>query len=114
RASPTPGSQRRLADAEIKELLLAYESGCTIRDLATSFGIGRTTVQAHLDRGRVIRQARGPKLVGSALTKAVEMYSSGMSLQAVGEALCVDAKTVSRALRNAGVEVRPRPGWSRE
>jgi hypothetical protein len=98
---------------QVEDLVSRFKAGESVRDLATSFGIGRTTVQAHLDRGGVVRQTLGAKLVGPALTMAVEMYSSDMSLKEVGAALCVDAKTVSRALRKAGVELRPRPGWNR-
>jgi transposase-like protein len=51
-----------------------------------------------------------PKLTPTDIERAVSHYQAGDSLATVGKTLNVDASTVQRALKRAGVAIRPRPG----
>ena len=71
----------------------------------------RTTVMAHLDRSGLERRPLGPKLTGPRLARAIELYESGLSLQAIGNEFGVDSGTVRRALRGADIAICKRRGW---
>jgi hypothetical protein len=98
---------RRLTPDEVEELLALHATGVMINDLAVLFGISRTTVMSHLDRSGVERRAG---VIERHLTEAAELYSTGWSLANVGRHFNVDAGTVWRAFRRAGVPTRPRSG----
>ena len=66
---------------------------------------------AHLDRSGLERRPLGPKLTGPRLARAIELYESGLSLQAIGNEFGVDAGTVRRALRGADIAICKRRGW---
>jgi DNA-directed RNA polymerase specialized sigma24 family protein len=50
--------QRRLRPQEVAELVAAYETGATTRELADRFGIHRNTVSTHLERADVPTRTR--------------------------------------------------------
>jgi len=125
RATANLQRQRRLTRSEVDNLVDLYATGINVRQLATAFGINRDTalrrlqrrggvchrtVIEHLQRAGVHMRKPQRKLVDGRLTQAIEHYSAGLSLARVGQILGVDAKTVGRSLRDAGVEVRPRRG----
>ena len=56
-------------------------------------------------------RARKRVLTAEQAAEAVVLYQSGHSLMTVGMRLGVDAKTISRELARAGVQLRARPGW---
>jgi hypothetical protein len=70
-------AQRRLDAEEITELVAAYKAGRSIRDLATVFGIHRTTVGDHLSRQGVAR--RHNPLGPEELDLATRLYADGWS-----------------------------------
>ena len=105
-----PEAQTRLSAAEVSGLVGAYVRGATIADLAAKYSVCHRTVIEHLQRAGVHLRKPQRKLVDGRLTQAIEHYSAGLSLARVGQILGVDAKTVGRSLRDAGVEVRPRRG----
>ena len=49
--------QRRLSPTDADKLIAAYRTGASISQLATEFGIHRTTVAGHLDRRGVARHS---------------------------------------------------------
>jgi DNA-binding CsgD family transcriptional regulator len=79
-------------------------------ELAREFGVHRRTVADHLERLGVARRVNLPKLTPTDIERAVSQYQAGDSLATVGKILNVDASTVQRALKRAGVAIRPRPG----
>ena len=83
------------------------EQGASIDELAVTFGIHRTTVMTHLDRGGAERRTG---LIELHLDEARGLYESGSSLARVAEHFGVDAETVRRAFKNAGISLRPRRG----
>jgi len=78
-----------------------------INDLAVVFGVSRTTVMSQLDRAGVERRSG---VIDRHLVEARDLYGRGWSLVRVGEHFNVDAGTVWRAFRRAGVPTRPRAG----
>jgi hypothetical protein len=109
RSRPSRQIQRHLDATEVLSLVRACANGDTIDQLATTFGIHRTTVMAHLDREGAPRRSG---TVTKNINEATRLYEEGRSLARVGEHFGVDGETVRRALRAAGVTLRPRRGWT--
>lgn len=99
-------AQRRLREAQVKELVADYLAGSTVYELADQFGVHRHTVSGILERRGVSR--RYQKLSPEQLDLACTLYRGGLSLTKVGRQLGRPAETVRQALMKAGVEIRPR------
>ena len=100
---------RRLEPDRVAELLVAYEGGVSINDLAEQFGLHRSTVLDHLNRSPARR--RYPALDKHGVAVTIELYHNGLSLRDVGLTLGVHASTVRLALSKAGTAIRTRNGW---
>jgi transposase-like protein len=98
--------QHRLEDNERQALVEAFKAGEKIEDLAEQFGIHRSTVRAQLDRAGLQFLPYGAKLTSSDIEAASLLYLNGQSLVAVGKQFKVDAETIRRTLRQAGVRIR--------
>jgi hypothetical protein len=109
RSRPARQVQRRLYTDEVLRLVSAYTQGDTINELATTFGIHRTTALVHLERQGAPRRSG---TVTRNINEATRLYEDGWSLARVGEHFAVDGETVRRPLRAAGVTLRPRRGWT--
>jgi len=109
RSRPSRQIQRHLDADEVLSLLGAYAQGGTIDELAAGFAIHRTTVMAHLERNGAPRRTGA---VTKNINEATRLYEAGWSLAQVGAHLGVNAETTRRALRAAGVTLRPRRGWT--
>jgi transposase len=97
--------QRRLNMTEIKELIKECERQVPVKELAQRFGIHRLTVTALLRRYGV--ELRRSGLDPAEVQVAARLYRQGWSLARLGEEYDVDSTTVWRALRAAGVKMRP-------
>jgi AraC-like DNA-binding protein len=97
-----------LTQEQVCELITMHERGDSIDELASAFGIHRTTVMTHLDRAGVERRTG---LIQRHLDEARRLYEDGSSLARVAEHFGVDAETVRRAFMDAGISLRPRRGW---
>jgi hypothetical protein len=64
---------------------------------------------AHLERQGAPRRSG---IVTRNIDEATRLYEEGWSLTRIGERFGVDGETARRALRAAGVRLRPRPGWT--
>jgi transposase len=84
----------------------AHRSGEKIKELASIFGVHRTTAAAHLDAQGITRRGLGQ--VDAA--KAARLYETGWSSRRLGETFGVSANTVLRSLRQAGVSITPPRG----
>ena len=104
--------QRRLSAEEVETLVAAYESGTSIKDLTTAYGLHRKTVVRHLDRALVIRRAT--PLAQINVEKLAQLYAQGWSLKQIGDRFGVRPTSVYYRLRQAGVTMRPRNGWKRD
>ena len=107
---PGPKIQRRLTPPVLGAIVAGYDSGRSLNDLAREFGVHHRTVADHLERLGIARRVNLPKLSAADVKRAASQYRSGESLATVGKALSVDASTVQRALKCAGVPIRLRPG----
>ena len=87
------------------ELIVAYQEGAKIKDLARRFGVHRTTVTSLLLRHGV--EVRHLGLTPDQIRDAALLYRDGWSLARLGEKFGVDDMTVRRYLLLAGVVLRP-------
>jgi DNA-binding CsgD family transcriptional regulator len=101
--------QRRLEATDIDRLVVDYESGALMRELADRYQISRETVSLHLKRRGVSR--RRPGLPSGSLEEVAAAYASGQSLSEIAGRYSVDPSTVWPKLRTTGVPLRARPGW---
>lgn len=96
---------------EVDELVAAYKAGDGLEELAERFGVHRTTVRAHLERGKIERRTASTAWDHAALTAAAH-YASGESLAAVAVRFGVDPSRVANRFRRAGIAIGPRRGWT--
>jgi DNA-binding NarL/FixJ family response regulator len=106
---PPKQVHRRLSPTEVDDLVTQYQAGETVKYLAARHNIHRYTVSSILDRQHVPRRRSG--IPSERLHEVVSAYLAGASLAVIGAEMFVDPATVSRALRQAGVSIRPRRGW---
>jgi lambda repressor-like predicted transcriptional regulator len=102
-------TSRQLRAGETAELARAYESGASLKELASRYGIHKHTVSNILERQGVPR--RYLRLTGNALNEAVKVYEAGSSLSELSRELGLPVTTIRLALMRAGVTLRKRPGW---
>jgi hypothetical protein len=98
-------AHHKLSQAEVAKLIVAYRERVSVKELAQRFRIHRVTVTALLRRHGL--ELRRPGLVPNEIPAAAKLYSQGWSLARLGSKYGVDPATVWRALRAAGVAMRP-------
>ena len=96
----------------VNSLVRDYVAGSSIDALAEKLHVNRTTIISHLDRRGIERRKSVRKMTESSVREATRRYESGDSLKAVAFQFDIDARTLAREFRRAGVPVRPRRGWS--
>lgn len=79
-----------------------------MKELASEFGIHRTTVSSHLTEHGVSVRRGG--LDQDQTAEAVRLYEQGWSSGRLSEKFGVSADTVLTVLRRARVSIRPRRG----
>lgn len=89
-----------------------YLAGSSIDSLAAQLGVNRTTIISHLDRYGVERRKSVRKMTDRSVRQAARRYESGDALNAVASRFDIDARTLAREFRRAGVPIRRRRGWS--
>jgi len=102
--------QRRLSEHDLDDPTLAYVEGSSIDALARRFSIHRTTVIGHLDRLGVSRRRTVRTMTDRTVRQAATRYRRGESLKVVATKFGVDARTLAREFKRAGVQIRPRRG----
>ncbi|MGH7510945.1 MAG: helix-turn-helix domain containing protein [Gemmatimonadales bacterium] len=102
---------RQLRPPEIDALVMAYETGATVYELATEFGINRVTVGKHL-RSRGV-DTKPPGLASGDVPAAAELYRQGWSLARIAERYNTTANTVRVRLIEVGVAMRDTHGQGR-
>jgi DNA invertase Pin-like site-specific DNA recombinase len=109
----------RLSDEQEQELLALYEAGATSDELASRYGIYRSTVPRIVRRlqGQVnAKWRRAPrKFTDEEIAEMARLWESGTSQNAIAKQFGVGQVVVSRVLQRAGVESHPgkRPGAAR-
>lgn len=104
--------QRRLTDEAIALAAERYQTGDTIRQLATEFGCGRSTLSRRFAAIGVT--TRGRPASEEKVDEMVRLYESGQSLAKIGEQVGLTAKSVLKYLRQRGVATRDSHGRQRE
>ncbi|MBF6099343.1 hypothetical protein IU510_14780 [Nocardia cyriacigeorgica] len=98
---------RKLQPEEIAELVDAYRRGVSMVELGRRFEMHRNTVEAHLRRAGVIKRPK-VKMTPQLTERATRLYVEEVWTTArIGKELGVDASTVAKALKRAGVRMRP-------
>lgn len=101
--------QTRLGTADQAKLVQAYRDGVTLIELAARFSVHRQTVSEILKRHGIDRRYR--RIEPHQLAQIRAWYhDAGESLATIGRRLGVDAGTVHKAMRDAGIPTRPRVG----
>jgi lambda repressor-like predicted transcriptional regulator len=93
-----------LSPSQINELIGAYETGATTKELGELYGIHRTTISAILKRNGVA--LRFQSLGAKDIALAQELYQSGLSLAKVSSRFSCHPNTVRLALKDHGVQMR--------
>ena len=101
--------QRRLGSEEVARLVQAHLDGALVTELASEFGVHRSTVALILDRNGM--GDRRDVLQPPDLQHAVELYEAGLSLATIAQHLGVHPSSVYHRLRKMNVTLRPRQGW---
>jgi len=111
--SPGPRQvQVRLTPGEVDNLVQARKAGESILKLAETFGVGRTTVMRHLRRRGIPTVDEALQWDDTTLAAAIDAYNNGNSLAQIGQQMGIGRSAVRNRLLNAGVTMRPRPGWT--
>jgi transposase-like protein len=87
----------RLNDRQIARLVERYEAGVTTYELATEFGVHRTTLSQHIKTARV--KMRLQPLTPQQVDGAVVFYATGLPLADVGREVGRHASTYSSPTR---------------
>ena len=100
--------QTRLDPQQINNLVIAYQSGNTIKQLAAQFQIHHTTASKILERREIPKRYR--PLAPEQIETAIKAYRAGSSSKMIGDLLGVNASTIWRTLRREGVNMRDSQG----
>ena len=96
-------AQRRLAPAKLEALISEYEATARVRELASVYGLHRTTVSKHVAR---VGRTR-PVMTEAQIDKAVRLYREGWTLHEVSRRLGVTDQGVRRVLAERAVTIPP-------
>ena len=105
----SPRAQRRLGSEQVARLLQARLDGALVTELASDFGVHRSTVASILDRHGMVDR-RGV-LRSEAILRAIDLYEAGLSSATIAQHLGVHPASVYCWLRKMNVTRRPRQGW---
>jgi DNA-binding transcriptional ArsR family regulator len=100
-----------LKPAQVDALIAGYRAGRTMEEIGAEFGIDRRTVSTHLRRAGVSSRRGG--LDQNQALEAALLYEAGWSSGRLARRFNVRADNVLKALRTAGVTIRPRRGGPR-
>lgn len=101
---PTYRTARQLTPNELDALVIAYQAGGTVYELAAQFGINRKTVGKHLRALGV--DTTPPGLQPEDIGTVIELYRAGHSLASIAARFGTSAGTIHTRLLGAGVVMR--------
>ena len=102
-------ARRRLGAEVVARVVADYEAGCPTTALMERYQIGKGTVLGILHGAGVKMRCQGARNID--LVEATQLYEAGWSLKRLAERYDCDHESVRRALKEAGVAIRPRNGW---
>jgi len=79
-------------------LVVRYQAGAKIRELADEFDVHKHTVSAHLARRGIATRIGGRVIDAAAAQEIIRLYAGGLTMGEIGAELGVAQSTVSRAL----------------
>lgn len=97
-------TERKLGDERVAELLIRYTEGASAHAMSQEFGIATANVMRLVRKHGLGVHERLPS--SEIITKAAELYESGLSLQRVADKVKVPKSTIRKALLNAGLTLR--------
>ncbi|WP_157227323.1 hypothetical protein [Nocardia asiatica] len=98
---------RKLQPNEVAALVERYRHGASMMELAAEYRLHRNTVEAHLRRAGVAKRPM-VKMTESLVERATRLYvEESWTTARIGKEFGVDASTVAKALKRAGVRMRP-------
>lgn len=100
-----PNRARRLSAEQTAELVARYESGETVYELGSRFGIHRTTVGVILKREQVTTRWR--VLTESDIAEAIARYQAGASEATVAAHFNLAPSSIHHLLKQRGIARRP-------
>jgi hypothetical protein len=100
------------SEAEVKDVIAAYNDGVAIPDLVRQYGVCKNTLFVHLKPAGVTPTRRA-NLTAAATTEAAELYVSGLSLAALAKRFGRNPDTVRKAFVEVGVTIRRAGGRRR-
>jgi hypothetical protein len=106
--------RRGLARPTKTELDTAYRRLRSVPAVADDLGVAFETARRWLvDAGVILNRKGRPSSNAASLNTSVlaRRYKGGESIAELGQAFGVSPATVRSRLIEAGVELRPRPGW---
>lgn len=86
---------RHLSSSEVAELVARYRGGETIKDLAASYKIHRSTVMTHLRRGGELKYKNW---TDETTTEARKLQAAGLTIVEIAAKLGRPPSTVQRRL----------------
>ncbi|WP_433657889.1 helix-turn-helix domain-containing protein [Nocardia sp. CA-128927] len=97
--------ERRLTDTDRTEIIAAYDTGSSAKQLAAQWQLAKASILTILRTGGAnIREQR--RLTDDEIDHAVTRYQHGESLQRIGDHLGVAHTTVRSALERRGIPRR--------
>jgi transposase len=94
-----PAVRKKLPRTIHTEIIQAYESGATTRQLAASYGVSKTNIKDLLHRNGV--DMRNRPLTANQIQEAIDLHAGGLSTYKIAERFGVVQSTVWRALRRS-------------
>lgn len=99
----------RLTDAELAKLVADYNAGASLRQLADENGTHHTVIRrALLKAGVQLRPMGQRRMPVPDVRRIARDYQRGMTLLALQAKYGIKRDTITRNLREQGVQIRPR------
>lgn len=95
---------RKIPHIDVNYIIDRYNSGATIREIATELGVGCTTISRRLKSNGVVITDR--RVIDLDVTEIVARYNSGESIKKLAEAYNVSRSVIRKRLENAGIVLR--------
>ena len=97
--------QKRLSDAEIRQVVERYSAGANTYELADEFGCHRSTISRTLKKCG-IKVTHNCADRNALVEKILELYDDFMKPEAIGKVVELHKSTVLKILHENGVQIR--------
>ena len=103
--------QKHLSEREVAQIVLDYQNGISMNNLADEFGCDRHTICDHLKK-HGIKVSHNKIKSEEAVRRIVMLYEDGHMIEEIADQYDVSQTTINRLLRKHGVRIRSR--WDYE